>query len=142
MLIDPDRYRHHLDAFDMTEEAKLDFMRAVWSILERFVDDAWGEAPEQYMLGTNARESGVLPGDPLHSIASDSTHQFNAAGKRQKAGRHEVPQTHKPRRKLPKRKPGRAAEGGDLRARFRSEAEDGRPRAGKLGDQVPGIREL
>lgn len=45
---DPEKYRHHLDRYaQMSEAHKLDLMQYVWSIMEGFVDRAFGQSPEQ-----------------------------------------------------------------------------------------------
>lgn len=52
MKFDPEKYRHHIDTFDLTEDEKLRFMEQVWSIAQHFVDRAFRLLPEQILLGT------------------------------------------------------------------------------------------
>lgn len=51
----PDRYRHHLDGYDLPDDHKLSLMQYVWSIMEGFVDRAFGQSPEQ-MLSRDKRQ--------------------------------------------------------------------------------------
>lgn len=50
MLSDIDRYRHHLDDFALSESQKAELVSTVWSIMESFVDRAFGEHPAQLVL--------------------------------------------------------------------------------------------
>ena len=47
MTPDFEKYRHYVDGFDLTEERKQELMQTVWSIMESFVDQAWGTHPVQ-----------------------------------------------------------------------------------------------
>ncbi len=51
MTPDFDKYRHYVDGFDLTETQKQELMQTVWSIMESFVDQAWGLHPVQQCLG-------------------------------------------------------------------------------------------
>ena len=62
MTFDPGRYRHHLDGLAMSEAQKLDLIQAMFSIMESFVDRAFGDAPEQQLLA--ARNSFRADFDP------------------------------------------------------------------------------
>jgi len=44
---DFDKYRHYTDGFDLTETQKQELMQTVYSIMESFVDQAWGLHPVQ-----------------------------------------------------------------------------------------------
>lgn len=38
-----EKYRRHLDRFDMSEDSKTDLLQAIWTIMGSFVDRAFGE---------------------------------------------------------------------------------------------------
>lgn len=86
MQFDPATYRHHLDRFAMSEAAKLDCMRVVWTFLESELDRLCGGSPEQILLGIRADaapphdQDRLDSDDPLASIFNDAAHE-NAAGK-------------------------------------------------------------
>ncbi len=45
MPVNIEKYRQYVDHCDMTEEQKVAFLETLWSIMESFVDDAWGNTP-------------------------------------------------------------------------------------------------
>lgn len=45
MPVNIEKYRQYVDHCDMTEEQKVAFLETLWSIMESFVDDAWGITP-------------------------------------------------------------------------------------------------
>lgn len=45
MPVNIEKYRQYVDHCDMTEEQKIAFLETLWSIMEAFVDDAWGITP-------------------------------------------------------------------------------------------------
>lgn len=47
MPLDTQKYRHHVDKFDMPEDRKIALMESVWRIMESFVDRAYGVHPLQ-----------------------------------------------------------------------------------------------
>jgi len=59
LIMTPDfnKYRHYTDGFDLTEIQKQELMQTVWSIMESFVDQAWGLHPVQQC--TNRAERGL-----------------------------------------------------------------------------------
>jgi len=57
MTPDFEKYRHYVDGFDLTEAQKKEFVQTVWSIMESFVDQAWGIHPVQQC--TNRAERGL-----------------------------------------------------------------------------------
>lgn len=44
---DINKYRKYVDDFDLTEEQKKELLKTVWSIMEDFVDKAFGRHPVQ-----------------------------------------------------------------------------------------------
>ena len=48
---DPETYRAHVDHFDMDADAKVALLRAVWLIMQSFVDRAFGDDPAQHVRG-------------------------------------------------------------------------------------------
>jgi len=57
MPVDIEKYREHVDHFDMTEEEKIAFLNDLWSIVESFVDEAWGLSPHQTAANDNEETS-------------------------------------------------------------------------------------
>lgn len=55
MTPDFDKYRHYVDGFDLTENEKKEFVQIVWSIMESFVDQAWGVHPVQQCMDSAER---------------------------------------------------------------------------------------
>jgi hypothetical protein len=47
---DLDKYRRHIDHFDMPTEHKTELLRALWRIMQSFVDRAFGDDPAQHVL--------------------------------------------------------------------------------------------
>jgi|APSaa5957512493_1039668.scaffolds.fasta_scaffold111615_1 hypothetical protein len=41
MKLDVDNYMHHLDGLDMTEEQKIQYIKDLSAIMQRFVDQAF-----------------------------------------------------------------------------------------------------
>lgn len=48
---DLDKYRRHVDHFDLTEHQKTELLRAVWRIMQSFVDHAFCDDPAQQCRG-------------------------------------------------------------------------------------------
>ena len=69
MQPDPTQFLHHLEPFEMSDAQKLDYVQAIIRIMQSFVDRAFGDAPEQTLLGTSA-DNGI-------SCASDSVESMN-----------------------------------------------------------------
>lgn len=42
LALDPERYRHHLEAFEMTPEQENELLRTLWELTIAFVDLGWG----------------------------------------------------------------------------------------------------
>ena len=47
MPLDISKYRKYVDDFDLKEEQKVELLKTVWSIMESFVDKAFGKHPVQ-----------------------------------------------------------------------------------------------
>lgn len=67
MSLDVEKYRHYLDGYDISEEDKAALIQSMWTILEGFVDHAFGRHPIQHC--GRALEHNYLhkPGDSLES---------------------------------------------------------------------------
>lgn len=50
---DVEKYRPYVDGFDLSEEQQDELLRAVWSVLEAFVDQAFEEDPVHHLLAEN-----------------------------------------------------------------------------------------
>ncbi|MFQ5443813.1 MAG: hypothetical protein ACE5EK_04265 [Nitrospinales bacterium] len=51
MSLDLNKYRKYVDDFDLTEEEKTELIQTVFSIMESFVDQAFGLHPVQQIWG-------------------------------------------------------------------------------------------
>ena len=47
MLLDIEKYKHHVEKLDMNKAHKEELMRTVWGIMESSVDQAFAEESEQ-----------------------------------------------------------------------------------------------
>lgn len=78
MMLDVEKYRSHVDQFDMPEERKIALMESVWRIMERFVNLAYGlendqlQSQQAYIL--QAQEAG------LDSKETNISNVFRQAG--------------------------------------------------------------
>lgn len=65
MQPDLEKYRPYVDRYDLTEEQKVELIHTVWTIMESFVDSAFGTHPVQLcqkplpMDDSNGSESRV-----------------------------------------------------------------------------------
>ena len=48
--LDVEKYRPYVDDFDLSEEQKDELLKAVWSMLETFVDRSFDEDPVHHLL--------------------------------------------------------------------------------------------
>lgn len=87
-----DRYRSHVDHFDLSEKAKAELLLAVWHIMSSFVDRAFGSDPVQlsqkdgdgFVSTDGSQDSTVLKSgdDPARSAATDLTSAFGKKARR------------------------------------------------------------
>lgn len=42
LALDPDKYRHHVESFDITEDQKLALLQTLWDIMRSFVELGYG----------------------------------------------------------------------------------------------------
>jgi hypothetical protein len=66
MSLQIDRYRKHVDHFDLTETQKSELIHTVHAILESFVDRAFGDDPTQLCITANAAKDAMIEGDMIH----------------------------------------------------------------------------
>ncbi len=64
--LDIERYRHHVDHFDLPEARKVELLQAIWQMMQNFVDRAFGDDPVQHVRKAgderNAKaETSTLP---------------------------------------------------------------------------------
>jgi len=57
MLPDLEKYRPYLSRFDLTGAEKDEYILALWTMLERIVDRAWGVHPVQQVAGERTKEN-------------------------------------------------------------------------------------
>lgn len=78
MQLDMEKYRPFVDHFDMSEEAELELVRTVSDMMRAFVDLAFGETPEQQLLGIDWEKIAFEDSGELCS-ADPVTPEFNQA---------------------------------------------------------------
>jgi hypothetical protein len=52
MFVDVEKYRHHVQSLDLTQDRKDELIHIVYRIVESFVDRAFGIHPVQLSLGS------------------------------------------------------------------------------------------
>ena len=73
MPLDINKYRHFLDDIPISEERKAEFLQDVWSILESFVDSAFGQHPVQ-LCRTNEEKTDLQAlGESLESKMTNTS---------------------------------------------------------------------
>lgn len=70
LTIDVARYQDYLDGSDLTPEQKEDFLRAVFSIVVRFVDLGFEVRPLEDFSGKDAENRTQSPKAPLDRVRS------------------------------------------------------------------------
>lgn len=79
--LDVNKYRSHVENFDLTEEQKLELLETLWSIMTAFVDLGFGADAVQYIFrdtGANSLNSdgdegeGTMPSSRFNRIAHDN----------------------------------------------------------------------
>lgn len=58
---DIDKYRRHVDHFDLTEDQKVDLIQTVWGLVEGFADRAFGVDPVQLAGRASDKDAGIGP---------------------------------------------------------------------------------
>lgn len=74
MPLDMNKYWKYVDEFDLTEKQKVELLQSVWSIMESFVDTAFGLHPAQ-----NSRDKALEKDlqSPIMDVKSDTNHLQN-----------------------------------------------------------------
>ena len=73
LTLDPDKYRHHLDEFDLTDEQKTQLLQTLWSIMSTMVDIGFSVDSVQ-LASLFAREnSGPESGDALEQTDNEKS---------------------------------------------------------------------
>jgi len=88
-----DRYRKHIDHFNLSEKAKAELLLAVWHIMRNSVDRAFGDDPVQLsqkdggkcISARETEDSPVLDSndDPARDATSGLTNAFGQKARRQ-----------------------------------------------------------
>lgn len=78
MQLDPTQFLHHLETFEMSDAQKIDYVQAIIHIMQSFVDRAFGDAPEQTLLGTTANNRIIRTLDSVES-SDEITSTYNDA---------------------------------------------------------------
>jgi hypothetical protein len=86
MQLDPVKYRHYFDCFDMDEDEKLLFMRQLWAIMESFVTRTFHEKSDAISLGIDRMKRDQIAKDRLDSDDIFSS-TFNDAASETAAGK-------------------------------------------------------
>lgn len=78
MQCDISRYAPFVEDFDISADRKAELIRIVWTMMQSFVDRAFGDAPEQILLGKTPERITACGPDALDSGLS-LTPIYNAA---------------------------------------------------------------
>ena len=78
MSVELSTYLHHFQEYDMTDEQKMDYLRSIETIMQGFVDEAFGMETSQLILGTKRKNDADPPADAVKSNHS-ATPPFNDA---------------------------------------------------------------
>ena len=70
MPLDVEKYRHYLAGYQISEAEKTELIKSVWSILEGFVDQAFGQHPIQQCGRALEHNDLHRPSDSLESVKS------------------------------------------------------------------------
>ncbi|WP_117316095.1 hypothetical protein [Chromatocurvus halotolerans] len=65
--LDVEKYRPYVDGFDLSQEQQDELLKAMWSMLETFVDRSFEEDPVQHLLGTASDSDGKSRNDEVDS---------------------------------------------------------------------------
>lgn len=74
MPLDVEKYRHYVAGFNLSPEEQTELIRNVWTVLEGFVDQAYGRHPHQRCR--RGLEFHDLQ-DPLDLLESQASNPFN-----------------------------------------------------------------
>lgn len=86
MSFDPAAYIDHVDDLDLSDTAKIDMLTVLGTIMQSFVDRAFGDAPEQILLGTTRNPDRAPPAGAIESSYL-LTSTFNDASRETLAGK-------------------------------------------------------
>ncbi len=67
MRPDYDKYIPMLDEYDMTHQQKIEFIDALWNVMQSFVDRAFGVHPTQQVMKQKAQRNLQSAEQILHS---------------------------------------------------------------------------
>lgn len=80
MSLDIEKYRSLLAGYHLSEEEETELIQSVWTMLEGFVDHAYGRHPHQ-RCGMMLEQTNLqMPTDSLESPESHSIHTIQAIG--------------------------------------------------------------
>ena len=80
MPLDIEKYRHYVSRFDLSEQEQTALIQHVWTMLESFVDQAFGRHPHQ-QCGTRLELNDLhAPVESLESKASQPVEKTRPIG--------------------------------------------------------------
>ena len=88
LSLDWERFGTYLDASDLTDAQKREFLETLWSLVVSFVDLGLGLHPLQLIMDNSCEQNGDLAGliaaetPPVVSSSLKSNPEFNAAAER------------------------------------------------------------
>ena len=71
LMLDPEKYRHHLDEFDLSDEQKTHLLQTLWSIMSTMVDIGFGLDSVQLATLFACENSGPESSDALEQTDSE-----------------------------------------------------------------------
>lgn len=73
LSLDIDKYRHHVEHFDISEEQQVALLQALWSIMRGFVELGFGVDSIQHFIPELKEFSSVADSDALDQKDNDES---------------------------------------------------------------------
>ena len=82
MPLDIEKYRHYVAGFDLSPQQQAELIRTVWTVLENFVDQAYGRHPHQHRRsGLEVRhlqkQIEFLESDPIDPVDETRSRDYD-----------------------------------------------------------------
>lgn len=77
--LEPDRYRHYLDTFDLTRQQEDELMRVLWDIASRFVEWGFGTDVIHHVFSEMFEKAGNPDGFSLNWKSGDEQQENQRA---------------------------------------------------------------
>lgn len=78
-IVDLNQFRQYVDHCDLSEEEKTALLEDLWSIVQSFVDEAWGLCPTQHFANDNQQNTTGKPLEMLDYPHADNSTEPTAS---------------------------------------------------------------